>query len=76
MVRDLLVVLQHEDGDWIVDVWQVDDDYEAWLQHKDYGIKMFMFGEPVEQQCLECFLNAVGNTLDEAIEIYENDYMD
>lgn len=36
-------------GEYYVDFVEKDDMWEAWLQHKSYGISELMFGLPKEQ---------------------------
>lgn len=70
------VIKIYEKDDWIVEVWIVNDDFEAWIQHKDYGIKSLMFGMPAQQQSTQDFMKIVENSIDEYVEYYANEYMD
>lgn len=45
-------------------------EYDAWLYHKDYGVKQLMFGGTFEQNRYKDFLNLVEVNLDG----YEHDY--
>ena len=58
------------DHHYMVDIFKVDDTYEAWLYNREYGIKDFMFGMPVEQQSFDEFLEIVEANVPEYIELY------
>lgn len=64
------------DDDFRVEVVTGDENYEAWLWHKDYGIKSLMFGMPKSQQSYEEFLDTVEATIVMDITQYANEYMD
>lgn len=53
-----------------------DDTYEAWVYHKDYGVKMLMWGVPQDSTDYWGFKDMVASTLEENIEGYREEYMD
>lgn len=70
------------DNDLLVDIIldTKENVYETWLYHPGYGIKEFMYGEPIHNQR---FGQPITITLDEVIENiafnveeYMNDYID
>ncbi len=68
-------VYEHDD-DWRIEIVIDDEDYEAWLWHKDYGIKSLMFGCPKEQQDYDYFLELVEFSIPDYIEGYLEEYGD
>ena len=66
-------------SDYIVDIVELSDEWEAWLYHKDYGVKMLMFGfakkdqnnYPIPQ---EMFLELVDANVNDYIDDYEEEY--
>ena len=68
-------VYEYDDG-FRVEIVIGDENYEAWLWHKNYGIKASMFGMPKSQQSYEDFLETVEATIIEDIIAYAQDYMD
>ena len=64
------------DHHYIVDIFNVDDTYEAWLYNREYGIKDLMFGMPVEQQSFDEFLEIVEANVPEYIELYKAQHED
>jgi len=64
------------DRHYIVDIFKVDDTYEAWLYNREYGIKDLMFGMPVEQQSFDEFLEIVEANVPEYIELYKVQHED
>lgn len=53
----------------------LEDTYEAWIYHKDYGTKNLMFGMPVAQQRYKDFLECVECDIEEQKRIYSEDYI-
>lgn len=53
---------------------------EAWLYHKDYGVKMLMFGCPAKQtygyQEYDAFLAMVEANVEDYIKLYQESYED
>ena len=64
------------DGGFMVDVVTTSDTYEAWIYHKDYGIKELMFGMPKKQQSYEKFIEIVEWNVDDDIFAYMEQHMD
>lgn len=62
-------------NDFLVDIVETPENYEAFLYSKDYSIKMSMFGCPISQQSYDYFLELVETNLQEHIEAYKNEYM-
>lgn len=56
-----------------IEVVQEGNLFEAWIYHKDYGIKALMFGA---EDTKENFMQLVETGLDEEMEYYEEEYMD
>lgn len=50
------------------------ENYEVYLQNKNYGTMMFLYGVPKEQQTLEELLNCYN--FDEYIQEYQEKYED
>ena len=50
--------------------------YRAFLSHKGYREKMYMFGAPIEQQLYGQFLDIVEGNLDKYIPDYKDWYFD
>lgn len=47
------------------------NNYEAWLQNKNYGIMSLMFGIPNKNLTLEDFITIVNNNIEREIKIYQ-----
>ena len=66
-------------SDYIVDIIELPEEWEAWLYHKDYCVKMLMFGfvkkdqnnYPIPQ---EMFLELVDANVNDYIDEYEETY--
>ena len=68
---------EYRDG-FRVDIYKNTDEYEEWeayLYHKDYSIKMGMFGVSTEDFPKEEFIDMVAEQMEEYILYYERDYM-
>lgn len=50
--------------------------YEAWIYHKDYGIKSLMFGISQNDMTYEEFIETAYCNTDDYISFYEEEYMD
>lgn len=70
--KKLLATYAYED--FFIEIFDFNGEYEAWLQHKDYGVKDLIFGAPKTKQTLEEYVADVENVLDEYIEKYEESY--
>lgn len=69
---------KYSDG-FMVDITKHDNIFEAWLYHKDYGIKELVFGVDVSDvPTLEEFAEMVQGNLENENDIdgYIEDYMD
>lgn len=75
MERTDIKIIRFEHGNFWVDIVELEDWYEAWLQHKDYGISDMMFGLGKEND-LDYFLEIVEVNLDEYEEGYIEEYAD
>ena len=71
--------ISYEDRDgFLIDI-EIDtaaDLYRAFLSHKDYVDKMYMFGAPMPQQPYGQFLDIVEGNIDEYIPDYIEQYFD
>lgn len=67
-------------GDFIVEITREDGVFEAYLSHKNYGVKAFMFGCPEIQNDDVITLNDFERMVEEMLEdherYYAEDYMD
>lgn len=69
-------------SDYIVDIVEMSDEWEAWLYHKDYAVKMFMFGSLKKQELfdgpkeydLKAFIELVDANVNDYIDVYEETY--
>lgn len=72
------------DDGFMVDIVDKDDAFEAWIYHKDYGIKDLMWGEPKKNtifgepftQTLQGFKSLVEANLEAYAGDYREDHMD
>lgn len=79
----LLQTLETEDG-FIIEITadMEEETYEAWLHHKDYGIKSLLHGEPFYQTYRKThtspdeFLERSMFDISAEIDSYRNEYMD
>ena len=62
---------------FMVDIATLPETYEAWLYHKDYGVKDLVFGMPIEQQPYDEFVSIVDDALEyqDYIKFYVEDHM-
>lgn len=73
----LLKVVQvnnYEYNNYLVYYMEIEDSYEVWLRNKNYGVMMFLFGVPKEQQTLEELVN--NYIIDDYIKEYQEEYED
>lgn len=73
-------VERFRDGSFIIDIVSHDGTREAWLQHKDCGVSVMMFGIPVRQPGRPAmfyneFLRMVEDSLTQHEQMYVEDYM-
>lgn len=69
-------------SDYIVDIVELSDEWEAWLYHKNFAVKMFMFGSLKKQELicgrkeydLEAFIKLVDAEVNDYIDDYEETY--
>lgn len=65
-------------SDYIVDIIELPEEWEAWLYHKDYTVKMLMFGSLKKQELIdgpkECDLKAFIELVDRNVNDYIDDY--
>ena len=55
-------------------IFEDEENYYSYLQNKNYGVLMLVYGVEKEQQTLEDFINCYN--LDEYIQIYQEKYED
>lgn len=60
--------------DYLVDIQIYSDKYEAYIYHKDYGIKMFVVGFPANTTTKKEFIENVEYIIDKenTIDIYDD----
>lgn len=67
-------------GDFIVEITKEDGIFEAYLQHKDYGVKSFIIGVPEIQNddviTMSDFERMIEDMLEDHERYYAEDYMD
>ena len=71
---DSLKTTTYEDGDFLIDIVETADVYEAWLYRKDYGVKDLMFGMLKKDYSEDRFLNFVIVNLEWHEEFYDKDH--
>ena len=68
----------YEDGDFFVEIRVAKRGYEAWINHKDYGISMLMFGimknNGTNHTTYSQFVDMVDGNLDDYKERYMKTY--
>ena len=75
-------VTRYEDGDYLIDIVEDNELFEAWLSHKDYGISTLMFGVPKRQEGnkiempFEAFRILVETNLDDYKATYEDEIVE
>lgn len=68
-------------NDFVVTVIETDDDFEAWLHHKDYGVSALLFAVPkfqphAKEITYPGFLGMVESSIEAEIKTYTELYMD
>ena len=63
------------DNGFCADIVDDDKQYSAWIYHKDYGIKLFMFAVDNPRETLESFTELVKSSFENYVEQYKEDYM-
>lgn len=71
MKRTDIKITRYKDGEFYIDIVELESTYEAWLSHNSYGISDLMFGVPKTQQSLHEFVELVEINLVD----YERYYM-
>ena len=64
------------DNDYMIDIVMAQDKIGAWLYHKDYCTKMFLWGCPREQQSYSEFRDLVEENIPDFIEDYQREFED
>lgn len=83
-VKDINTLTYKYKGGFMVDIIVTKDEFEAWIYHKNYGIKMLMWGEPKKNfrfgkpytQTFNDFKELVEFNIDEYAESYAEEYFD
>lgn len=65
----------YEVGDYRVDITDDGKMREAWFYHKDFGVKMFLFGNAVEYNSEKTFIEMVEEEIPYATRDYREEYM-
>lgn len=65
-------ITRYKCGEWIVDIVENDilEEYEAWLNHQDYGCFDLVFGMPYWQQSKAEFIDLVEANLHGYMDLY------
>lgn len=63
-------------SDYIVDIVELSDEWEAWLYHKNFAVKMFMFGSLKKQELICGRREYDLKAFIELVEANVNDYID
>lgn len=61
-------------GDFIIEITREDEGFEAYLSHKNYGVKAFMFGCPEIQGDDVITLSDFERMVEEVLEDHERYY--
>ena len=60
---------------WRVDIVTTPETYEAWIYHKDYGVKNLLFGTSTDTR-FNIFCDMIERNFEEYKQDYINDYME
>ncbi len=63
-------ITRYVDGNYYFDIVENEDTIEAWIQHKDYGMCVLIYGTYKEADSTEKILKNLKNNLDD----YKDDY--
>lgn len=72
MKRTDAKITRYTDGKYTVDIEQNGSSFDAWIGHKDFGVRSYMFGK--ENTTEEQFLHVVTAVLKEYEKQYREDY--
>lgn len=73
-ILKVFLVNEYEYCNYLVYYIENNNNYEVYLQNKNYGTMMFLYGVPKKQQSLEYLLNCYN--FDEYIQEYQERYED
>lgn len=73
-LKKVFQIDNYEYNNYLVYYIENKDNYEVYLQNKNYGTMMFLYGVPKNQQTLEDLLN--NYNFDEYIQEYQEEYED
>lgn len=73
-ILKVFLVNEYEYCNYLVYYIENNNNYEVYLQNKNYGTMMFLYGVPKKQQPLEYLLNCYN--FDEYIQEYQERYED
>lgn len=73
-ILKVFLVNEYEYCNYLVYYIENNNNYEVYLQNKNYGTMMFLYGVPKKQQPLEYLLNCYN--FDEYIQEYQEKYED
>lgn len=65
----------YKHGNWRIDIETSKYMYNAWIYHKNYGIKLHMWGIEKKNDTYENFIKMVCEAIPEFTIQYENDFM-
>ena len=66
-------IRRYEDGDFIIEIEEREDMYEAWLRHREYGVEYSMFD--VYKRSLSGIEEFV-EMVERSLKHYEEDYLE
>lgn len=76
MDKTNIKITRFMDGDWNIDIVDLDDIYEAWIQHKQYGVSSLMFGLMKKDVSFSDAFEIIKANIKEHKEFYRENYMD
>ena len=69
-------VIPHDIGDgWRIDIVVLNDSFQSWIYHKDYGVKTLMFGVDKRNTTYKDFCKMVETNFPEYQTDYVKEYM-
>lgn len=71
MNKETIMVDRYTKDTFVVEVFEEEELYEAWIYEKSYGVKNLMFGIAKDDMSKDEFVQLVFNNFDQ----YANDYI-
>lgn len=66
----------YKSGSYYIEISTTKKEIGAWIWNKDYGVKMHMWSEPIEQTNYSEFFMTVCKTISEYKKTYQEEYED